>query len=133
MSSYAPYIERRKLLHKALMAAHPGKKGVVVLFAAFEHEKNKHAFRQDSTFTISTGLEEPATIMLMEDDGSSMLWVPQYGSSRSQWVSTLVESDQKQAAAWGMKIFVILVIPVKGMRLRPLVRFENMSIFKRVV
>ena len=55
MSSYAPYIERRKLLHKALMAAHPGKGSSSTLCGLLEHEKNKHAFRQDSTFYYSNG------------------------------------------------------------------------------
>ncbi len=117
MSSYAPYIERRKLLHNAIKAAHPSKKGSVVLFAAFE--QHKHAFRQESTFFYLTGLEEPATIMVMDDDGTSTLWVPQYGSSRSQWVSTLAESDKSHAAIWGMKDIRHIGHPCKGYAATP--------------
>ena len=57
MSSYTPYIERRKLLQTALSEAYPGKKGSVILFAGFEH--HRYAFRQESTFYYFTGLEEP--------------------------------------------------------------------------
>lgn len=117
MSSYAPYSMRRNQLHKALLEAHPGKKGTVVLFGAFE--QHKYAFRQESSFYYFTGLEEPATMLLMDSDGTSTLWVPQYGSSRSQWVSTIVESDQKQAVQWGMKDIRHIGHPVKGYAATP--------------
>lgn len=117
MSSYAPYIERRQLLHKALLEAYPQKKGSVVLFAGFEH--HRVAFRQESNFYYFTGLEEPASIALMDPDGSTTLWVPQYGSSRSQWVSTIAESDQKQASQWGMKDIRHMGHPCKGYAATP--------------
>jgi len=123
MSSYAPYIERRQLLHKALQEAYPDKKGSVVLFAAFE--QHRYVFRQESSFYYFTGLEEPATIAVMQDDGTSTLWVPQYGSSRSRWVSTIVESDQKAAALWGMKAVRHIGHPMKGYAATPAGTFKE--------
>lgn len=111
MSSYTPYIERRKLLQTALSEAYPGKKGSVILFAGFEH--HRYAFRQESTFYYFTGLEEPATILQM-DHNATTLWVPSYGSSRSQWVSTIAEAEQKHAAQWGMNDVRHLGHPCKG-------------------
>jgi Xaa-Pro aminopeptidase len=112
MSSYAPYIERRRLLHKALGEAYLGKKGSVVLCAGFE--QHRYAFRQESTFYYFTGLEEPATMLLIDPQGASTLFVPQYGTTRSQWVSTIVEADQKVAAQWGMQDIKPKGHPCKG-------------------
>ena len=112
MSSYTPFIERRNLLLKALKDAHPDKKGLVVLFAGFEGER--YRFRQESTFYYMTGLEEPACVFVMKDEGPSVLYVPQYGSSRSRWVSTIVEDDASKAQKWGIDDIQHLGHPCKG-------------------
>ena len=117
MSSYARYIERRTLLLKLIKETYPDKKGAVVLFAGFEGER--YAFRQDSTFYYLTGLEEPACVLLIESEDSSLLYVPQYGSSRSQWLSTIVEDDKEQAAKWGINDIRHLGHPCKGYSASP--------------
>ena len=117
MSTYTIYSERRELLHKRIQETYPGNKGIVVLFGGFEEER--YRFRQESTFYYFTGLEEPACALVMEDDGSSVLYVPQYGTSRSRWVSTIVEADKDEAVEWGMKDIRHLGHPCKGYALGP--------------
>lgn len=105
------FTQRRALLRKKVQEIYPDQPGVIILFAGFEDEK--YPFRQESTFYYYTGLEEPACVLVM-DDAASTLWVPQYGIVRSQWVSTIVESDKKDAAKWGIDDIKHLGHPCKG-------------------
>ncbi len=109
--NHAIFIERRKLLLESIKHTYPDKKGVLVLFSGFEDEKK--AFRQDSTFYYLTGLEEPACVLVM-DESATTLWVPQYGITRSKWVSTIVEADKKEMATWGIDEIKHLGHPCKG-------------------
>ena len=109
--SFSEYKERRKQLLSMLEPTF-NKEGAVVLFSGFESER--HTFRQDSTFYYLTGLEEPGCVLVITTDGSSTLWVPQYGSSRSMWTSTIVEASKKEAAHWGIKDIKHLGHPCKG-------------------
>ncbi len=77
------YAERRKLLQKVLP-----RKGAIVLFADFEEEKIP--FRQDSSFYYFTGLEEPGAVLVIDTVGS-YLYVPQYKTSRTQWVHSTLD------------------------------------------
>ncbi len=109
--NYNIYIQRRKLLLEATKNTYPDKKGVLVLFSGFEDEKK--AFRQDSTFYYLTGLEEPACVLVM-DESATTLWVPQYGTARSRWLSTIVEADKAEASKWGIDEIKHLGHPCKG-------------------
>ncbi len=108
---FKKFISRRKLLLDSINQTYPDKKGVFVLFAGFEDEKR--AFRQESSFYYLTGLEEPSCV-LVADQSATTLWVPQYGTTRSKWVSTIVEADNTQAAQWGISEIKHLGHPCKG-------------------
>jgi Xaa-Pro aminopeptidase len=111
-TDYAPYIERRAKLLKRIEQNYQEKPGVLVLFAGFEQKQ--FAFLQESNFYYLTGLEEPATVLVVDHAHTATLWVPQYGIARSLWTSTLVEADKAQAAQWGIQDIRHLGHPCKG-------------------
>lgn len=87
---FSLYALRRKELVRLLKEKYPAvKKGKVVLFAGFETER--YAFRQESNFYYFTGIVEPGVVLTIDLDGSTTLYVPQYGGNRSQWVSSVID------------------------------------------
>ncbi len=99
-TNYAPYIQRRTLLVEAVKRAHPQKKGIILLLAGFEIER--YAFRQDSSFYYLTGLEEPAVALIIGERGLSELYVPRYGTVRTQWAPSLVDATSEQLQRYGI-------------------------------
>ena len=98
-TDYSTYIKRRGLLTEAIRKAHPSKKGVVLLLAAFE---NRHyAFRQDSSFYYFTGINEPGVALLI-DDKKTTLYVPHYGSPRTHWATSIVDDSNEQLQKYGI-------------------------------
>lgn len=95
VSKYADgkmYRERRDLLRQAILKAHPDKTGCVVLFAGFENPRC--SFVQESSFYYYTGVTEPGVVLLMREDGSTVLYVPNFGIERLKWVTdALVPGD----------------------------------------
>ena len=116
-TNYAPFIKRRSLLSEAIKKAHPTKKGPVLLLAGFETER--YPFRQDSSFYYLTGLEEPAVALVIEPQGNAILYVPQYGTSRNQWVSSIVDAAKEQLSQHGIADIQKLGQPCKGFSLAP--------------
>lgn len=94
MQNFDVYKNRRKILVETVKKNYPNKKGVIVLFAGFESKKYK--FRQESSFYYLSGLEEPGVVMVIDLDGATMLYLPQYAESRSKWVSSLLYGANKE-------------------------------------
>ena len=105
------------MLREAVKKAHPGKKGVILLFAGFESER--HVFRQDSSFYYMTGLEEPAVVMALDLESQTVLYVPHYSTSRNQWVSSMIESTGQELAQYGIDEIKKLGHFCKGYSLAP--------------
>ncbi|MBA3954530.1 aminopeptidase P N-terminal domain-containing protein [Candidatus Dependentiae bacterium] len=78
---------RQELLH-ALKKEHPDKKGIVLLFGAFEQER--YRFRQESSFYYLTNIEEPGIALTLELDGMAQVYIPQYSESRAKWVDSFL-------------------------------------------
>lgn len=79
------YKSRRNELIQLIKQEHSRiTKGVVVLFAAFENDANK--FRQDKSFYYYTGINEPGTVLVIDLEGKSTLFVPNCFEKRSQWM-----------------------------------------------
>jgi Xaa-Pro aminopeptidase len=80
------YISRRKKLLSALHEKYPHvRDGIILLFAGLENEK--YSFRQESSFHYLTGINEPGYVYLIRWTGEEILYAPNYGESRSQWVA----------------------------------------------
>ena len=95
--SYDAFIRRRAELCRRLKEEHND--GVVILFADFEIER--YRFRQDSSFYYFTGVTEPGAIVLLNLDGTSVLYLPPFGAVREQWVNVQarLSSDDGGASA----------------------------------
>ena len=114
--NYSIYIQRRTALEKAIQAAHPAKKGVVLLLAGFETERS--AFRQDSSFYYLTGLEEPAVAVVMQQ-GKAQLYVPAYSTPRSQWAPSIVDASKEHLTQIGVAEIKQMGDPCRGYSLAP--------------
>ena len=102
MTNFTTHTTRRKLLTESVKKAHQGKKGTILLLAAFEMEHIP--FRQESSFYYFTGLEEPAVALLIDTTtGETTLYVPAYGISRDIWASTIIGTSPNNLATWGIK------------------------------
>ncbi len=109
--NFTTFIERRDHLYETIKKAHPGKKGTLLLLAGFETER--YAFRQDSSFYYYTGLEEPAAVVTVDVIGT-VLHVPNYGTARTQWASSVVDADPRKLDYWGIRELRHLGNPCKG-------------------
>lgn len=83
------YKTRRHELLSMVKEHNPSvKKGMIALFAGFEHERV--AFRQESSFYYFTGIKEPGCVFTIDFQGKETVYVPNCGQKRSQWVTTAV-------------------------------------------
>ncbi len=114
--NYTPFIKRRSLLTEAIKKAYPTKKGPVLLLSAFETER--YPFRQDSSFYYLTGLEEPAVALLIQE-GRTALYVPQYGTPRTHWASSIVAATKEELTRYGISDLQFLGQPCRGFSLAP--------------
>lgn len=80
--------KRRQDLLSAIKSEYAGKKGIVLLFGAFEQER--YRFRQESSFYYLTNIEEPGVVLALEFDGKAVMYTPQYGESRTKWVDSVL-------------------------------------------
>ena len=85
MQEVSLYEMRRKRLWQ-LVNTHAQRSSIIVIFAALESSRT--VFWQDSTFYYLTGIQEPGWVLLIDDQGSSHLYVPQTSVDRSVWLIT---------------------------------------------
>lgn len=112
-TNFSVHTNRRKLLVEAIKKAHPGKKGSILMLAAFEIERTP--FRQDSSFYYFTGLEEPAVALLIDIATNEVtLYTPSYGTSRAIWASTIIGADAQTLSSWGIKEVKLLGNECRG-------------------
>ena len=96
MDESSLYAARRKDLVEAIKNDFPQAQGLIILFAAFEQGSEK--FKQDKTFYYYTGLNEPGAVMIIDLDGISVLYLPNYLEKRAQWMvlpEAIVKHDAK--------------------------------------
>ncbi|HTM06532.1 MAG TPA: aminopeptidase P N-terminal domain-containing protein [Patescibacteria group bacterium] len=108
------YVERRKKLCKFIIDKYKTDKGIVCLIANYEPASG--LFRQESSFYYLTGLQEPGLILTIDlSSGSTLLFVPAYGMSRTQWMDTTFFDDLcKNPARAGIEKIVPLGNQVAG-------------------
>lgn len=109
------FTQRRNQL-KQLVADQFGDSGVIMLIAEFE--KECHSFRQDPSFWYYTGLNEPAAVIMIDMDADlTTLFIPNFGTERSKWVSDiLTESDAQRI---GVDVIRYLGKPCVGYQCHP--------------
>lgn len=107
---------RRKDLVQAIQEQYKTTRGMIVLFAGFESDKNR--FRQESTFYYLTGIQEPGVVVTIDMQGKTILYVPNYGTSRSQWVASDISHDNP--AAHGLDAIKVLGEQCPGYQFNPL-------------
>lgn len=104
---------RRLKLINMVKQANPGKSGAIVLIGALEH--SKYPFRQESSFYYLTGITEPGVVLILDLDGTSTLYTPQYAENRSKWVSSEIYGISKDAIrTWGIDDIQFLGDACKG-------------------
>lgn len=83
------FINRRKNLIEKVVQKKGNSSGPIFLWANFEQESTK--FRQEATFYYFTGINEPGVVLQLNLDGTTKLFIPNAGDSRSKWVSGSLE------------------------------------------
>lgn len=111
------YQERRKKLVESIKKDTPDARGVVVLIAGFEQEREP--FRQESSFYYLTGIQEPAVIFIMDLDTSATLYVPNYAVNRTAWVADALSIDQAGAQKAGVASIERSGDPCSGYQMYP--------------
>lgn len=92
--------QRRTNLAHLVKTAHPQQTGVIVLFASYEHPR--HPFWQDGTFYYFTGLtHEPGAVAIIDLDGQTTMYIPQFSGNRSQWVCETILCNEQYAQGFG--------------------------------
>ncbi len=97
---FSIYAQRRKQLIASVKNQYPAAQGAILLFGGFETERI--AFRQESSFYYYSGLNEPGLVMVLELTGKMIVYVPNHGAVKAQWVHSAVslESDNASKVAF---------------------------------
>lgn len=105
-SNLQEFKDRRGRLRELIAEKHPQNQGKIILFAPFEHARN--SFLQDSYFYYMTGLSEPAISFVIEPSGESILYAPQYGTNRHQWIADSAVLNESTMPLYGFDRFKFL-------------------------
>ncbi|MEX0940009.1 MAG: aminopeptidase P N-terminal domain-containing protein [Candidatus Babeliales bacterium] len=111
------YIDRRIALKEKILAQYPeAQNGIILLFANFEQEQN--IFKQDSSFYYLTGINEPATALLLDlADDTAIFYMPNFGDQRKKWVKIAINNDEKNL--YGFTDIAYLGEPCTGYQCHP--------------
>ena len=110
----AAYQERREKLRKLLAQ----KEGLVLLFGNFEQDG--YPYKQDASFYYFTGILEPASALAIDvATGRTIIFVPNTGGMRANWVSDPIEPTKEQAAKLGVDGVEYLGDSCKGYQCHP--------------
>ena len=101
------------------------KSGAILLFGNFEQEAVK--FKQESSFYYFTGINEPASALLINFDGNSTLFVPNCGPTRIHWVSGCIDPNICKPNDIGFDELKYLGEQAKGYELYPFFSKEEYS------
>ncbi len=119
---------RRKELVDLIKQEHGAVQGAVLLFAGFERPAGNSSFAQDSSFFYLTGIMEPGLALLLNFNGQTTLFVPQFNANRSQWLKESI-SLSHVPEQWGVDVIKPLGDAFPGYQLSP---DATASIFKNI-
>jgi len=101
--------------------------GVILLIADFESDRS--VFRQERSFYYLTGIQEPASMYLIDlQSGKKTLYIPNFQSIREQWIASSVTMGQEER--YGVDHILYAGEPCKGYQCYP---FYNQHEFSAVV
>lgn len=93
-------------------------KGLIVLFADFEQSCTP--FFQENSLYYLTGIQEPGVVLTINVvTGESIVYVPQYKTDRTQWVSDALTVSVDVAKSYGVDALVPLGEPIAGYTAAP--------------
>jgi Xaa-Pro aminopeptidase len=122
------YVSRRVELIKNIVKNHPQvSHGAVLLFAAFENEKQ--AFRQESSFYYYTGISEPGVALWIDLTGKTTLFVPNCSAVRAKWVASTVAPTQEHTKQLGVDEIRVLGKELHGFVMPPFFDQETYQTF----
>src|SRR3972149_694147 len=117
-TDFSLYKTRRNELIKAIGKEFPTiKKGAVLLFGDFEHDRL--VFRQESSFYYLTGIEEPGVVLLLDLQGKATLYVPNLAAKRAQWMASPFALSADNAASFGLDTITNLGLECEGYQIHP--------------
>jgi Xaa-Pro aminopeptidase len=97
---YSLFRGRRARMHALLSEQSQAKNGVVVMFADFEAERR--VFRQESSFYYLTGVLEPGAVLFSYQNGRDVLYLPNYGGQRDQWLNVEIAATTDYATHYNV-------------------------------
>ncbi len=106
------YQERRKKLVAQVQADFSNTTGAIVLFSALERDATK--FIQESSYYYFSGIVEPGTVLVINLDGTTTLFVPNTNQQRQIWVHQALEPSADLAQQLGVDSIVYLGESIKG-------------------
>lgn len=86
--SITDFKNRRNSLLRLIKEKNSSFEGSIFLFADFEVATNK--FKQESSFYYFTGINEPGSVLQIDIDGKSTLYIPNFGINRTHWISNCI-------------------------------------------
>ena len=116
------YQERRKKLVELVKQENKAG-GAILLFSNFENSNTK--FKQESSFRYFTGVTEPGSVLLLNLDESSTLFVPNSCGERAKWLPCVDESSNPKS--FGINQILPLGEKVKSFELDPFFKKEQVK------
>ncbi|OGB97965.1 hypothetical protein A3F06_01820 [candidate division TM6 bacterium RIFCSPHIGHO2_12_FULL_36_22] len=121
------YSERRARLLKTIQDQYKTP-GSIVLFANFEREQE--LFVQESSFYYFTGVNEPGSVLVINDDGKATLYVPNTNGIRQQWIEGALDISPESIIDSHVDDIKYLGDSIKGYELAP---FFSESDYKNII
>src|SRR3989339_1198189 len=88
------YINRRKKLGSLIQEKYQVKNGNIILFANLENERT--LFSQESSFFYYTGINEPGAVLIVDLNGYTTLFIPNFDGKREAWMSGCIDLKSPQ-------------------------------------
>jgi Xaa-Pro aminopeptidase len=116
--------QRRTRLAALVKNRYPTQHGAIVLFASYENPR--YPFWQDSTFYYFTGLaHEPGAVVIINLDGATRAYIPQFSGDRSQWISETISCNEQCAQNLGFTTVKPLGVSMPGYAPNQLFSYET--------
>ncbi len=120
---YSIHAARRDDLLALVRKKYPEiKQGAIVLLAGVEEDCMP--FKQDSSFYYFTGLHEPAMAVVINLNGKTTFYVPEFAGNREQWVES-ADITSEHAEQLGADLVMALGDPCSGYQVHKFAKKET--------